>query len=229
MNKREFRDANLDSRIFANKISAKGFTLVELLIITSILAIIALAIASTFAGGLNVYERVQRYGGVQADVLLFLEKIERDLRNTIESSEIDFIGDKETISFAGIIDTIDRRGNHKTSLGRIVYYASGRKNILVREEQDYPQAVLKLSKGKGQSQDLVSIDKIRFSYYYFNPETEEYSWKDEWEVEETKGEGRGTRDEEESEIPLGVKVEVTFKHDGRNTNLFRKVFIPVAG
>ena len=56
----------------------EGFTLVELIIASAILSIIGLTIVSTFSGGLNVYYRMRGYSTVKADVLLAMEKMEKD-------------------------------------------------------------------------------------------------------------------------------------------------------
>lgn len=182
---------------------------------TSILGMIAAAIFTTFSGGLNVYERVQAYGGTQADVLLFLEKIERELRNTFSISGIDFSGDSKRIAFAGLISELDFERNQNISLGKILYYFDGEKGIMVKEEQNYPQAISKSETRKSSSEILLSIENVDFSYYYFDLNKNEYEWKDSWNA----GDG----------IPKGVKVKVTFRNGGRNVTLVRTVLIPVAG
>ena len=67
---------------YAKRITHYGFTLIELMVAASILGLIGLAVLTAFGSGFHVYERVQSYGGVQTDVLLVLEEMERDLRNT---------------------------------------------------------------------------------------------------------------------------------------------------
>jgi len=206
----------------------RGFTLVELLITTTILAIIAVAVISTFAGGLKVYERAQVYGGAQADVLISLEKMERDLRNVLDFSRIDFNGSAKEISFGGLIRTVDSKGNQSVSLGRIFYYFDAMKKELITEEQDYSDAVTAIKKGRGKIKSLAPIEDIKFSYYYSDRDTYAYGWKGSWEVEETKDEEQKAKDEEEDRIPLGVKIEVAFKDGKRIAKLNRTVFIPIA-
>ena len=206
----------------------RGFTLIELLLTTAILAIITVAVVSTFAGGLRVYQRAQAYGGAQADVLISLEKMERDLRNVLDFSEIDFNGDTEEISFGSLIRVVDSEGYQNLSLGRIFYYFDAVKKKLITEEQDYSDAVLEIKKGRGRVKALASIEDIKFSYYYSDEDTQTYEWKDLWKIEETKDEERKTKDEEENRVPLGVKIEVTFKDDNRVVKLDRTIFIPTA-
>ena len=74
-----------------NKLYASNaFTLIELMVSSTILVLIGAAVLTTFASGLHVYERVQSYGGVQADVLLALEQMEHDIANTFMLSEVPF-------------------------------------------------------------------------------------------------------------------------------------------
>ena len=199
----------------ANRQTNKGFTLIELLITTSILGMIAVAIFATFASGLNVYERVQTYGGVQSDVLLSLEKMERDLRSVFSLSGIDFNGDTKKVTFAGLIKKLDAEGKKNVSLGKISYYFDNETGTLVKEEQNYPEAISEIGTGESNFKALAFIEDINFSYYYFNSGMQAYDWKSSW------GAGEG--------IPSGVKVEVTFKDGKRDVKLDRTVLIPVAG
>jgi len=198
----------------ASRKTNKGFTLIEILVTTAILGMIAVAILATFASGLNVYNRVKTYGGIQADVLLSLEKMERDLRNVFSLSGIDFSGDTERVSFAGLIKTVDAEGNRNVSLGKISYYLDSETGTLVKEEQDYPRAVSGVATEDGIFKVLAFIKNIDFSYYYFNVDTQRYDWKGSWSL----GEG----------LPKGIKIEVTFRDGSKDTTLVRTVFIPVA-
>ena len=197
------------------KVNKKAFTLVELLVTASILGMIAVAIFSTFASGLNVYKRVRSYAGAETDVLLALEKMERDLRNIFNFSGIDFIDDSKRIAFAGLVKTFDRAGNQKISLGRISYYLDEGAGTLVKEEQDYPQAISGTEPEQGNSVILAFIEDINFSYYYFDSKAERQDIKSSWDA------GNG--------IPTKVKIEITFTDDGKTIKMDRTVFIPVAG
>ena len=176
---------------------------------------IAVAIFSTFASGLNVYKRVRSYAGTQTDVLLAFEKMERDLRNMFNFSGIDFVGDTKKIAFAGLVKTVDTAGNQKVSLGRISYYLDDETGALVKEEQDYPQAVSGIEAGQSNFKVLAPIEDINFNYYYFNSETEKQDKKGSWSA------GNG--------IPTKVKIEITFTDDSKTVKMDRTVFIPIAG
>ena len=195
-------------------VNKKGFTLVELLVVTSILGMIILAISSTFAGGLNVYKRVQNYSGAQTDALVSLEKIEKDLRNLFSFSGIGFTGNAEKVAFPGLIKEFDSAENQNITLGRISYYFDKKAGALIKEEQNYHQAISEETPGKNNIRVLAYIQSLNFNYYSINPDTKEYSWKGSWAKEEG--------------VPLGVRIEVVFKNGKRDVKLVRPVLIPIS-
>ena len=81
----------------------KGFTLVELLIVASILGMVALAVLSSFDAGFRTFAHIQTFGGTQADVLLAMERFERDVKNAFRLSEITFDGGTKEISFPTVL------------------------------------------------------------------------------------------------------------------------------
>jgi len=196
----------------------RGFTLVELLVTSFILGVISVGIIASFASGLKVYEKVQNYMGSRADVLLALERIERDLRNIVNSSVVEFIGENELISFASVTDD--------GSLGRVLYYVKGARDMFTREEQGYKLATeMKLRKGKGKVKKLVSVRDIDFTYYYYDKEDEEYKWVEVWDPEENGDEGEEISEDER--VPLGVRLEMTFIEGRERITLTRTVLVPV--
>jgi len=197
---------------------SEGFTLIELLITSFILGVISVGIIASFASGLKVYEKVQNYMGSRADVLLALERIERDLRNIVNSSVIEFIGENELISFASVTDD--------GSLGRVLYYVKGARDMFTREEQGYKLATaMKLRKGKGKVKKLVSVRDIDFTFYYYDKEDKEYKWVELWDPEENGDEGEEISEDER--VPLGVRLELTFIEGRERITLTRTVLVPV--
>ena len=201
--------------------NACGFTLIEFLVAAAIMSIISLAVVAMFASGLRVYEKVQNYVGLRADVLIALEKIERDVRNVVSSSSIEFIGDHDDVSFAAI--------TNEGGLGRIMYYVKGRYDVLTREEQAYARAsASKIRKNKGDVTKLVSVKDIDFSYYYYHSDMKEYKWKNKWDLHEDEDDDVSERKiSEEERVPLGIKVELTFREGQRDITLTRTVLIPI--
>jgi len=200
-------------------ISDEGFTLIELMVAASIIGLIGLTILTTFGSGFHVYERVQTFGGVQADVLLSLEEIEKNLKNLFPFSTIGFEGDAQSIAFPTIIETIETVDAEEvvtSSVGKIAYYlddAGDDTKALMSGWKDYSQAVAKIGAAESRKDTLALIENIGFSYFLFDEENQTYSWTNSW-------------DTQEENLPRGVKIEVTFQDGDRNVQLVRTVFIP---
>ena len=191
--------------------------MVELLVTAAILGIISMAVISTFAAGLKVYEKVRNYSDERVDALIALEKMERDILNLVNFSGIDFVGEKEKISFAGL--------TKEGKPGKILYYMrSGMRGALVREEVGYARAISKTNRKRGKTEELAALRDMDFEYYYYNKVTAAYLWKDEWKINEKKKEAL-----EKSEwIPIGVRIKIKFKEGKRYVTLTRSVLIPIS-
>lgn len=215
---------------------AAGFTLIEMMLAAGILAIIGLTIVSTLSGGLNIFYRMESYTTVKADALIAMEKMERDLRNTFCCTGIDFIGSSRKMTFPGLIRTFSAKGLPEESLGSISYYLDDRpkKRALSIEVKKYPKAVKKEDSGKGDITPLAEIEDINFEYYSYDPEAESYSWESLWDKsEEIKEKEDGKKGdlplkEKEYNLPLGVKIEISYKDGDRTITLNRAVFLQPA-
>lgn len=201
-----------------SSVATNGFTLIEVLVSASILGIISLAVLTTFGSGLHVYERIQSYGGLQANVLLALEEMEKDINNTFPLLTVPFKGDAGKIAFAALIDkvvTVEDEEKIIPAIGKISYFVEeedGQK-MLARSKWDYPDATSDAQTQDDQKEFLAQIKEIRFSYYYIDEETMEYGWEESWSSEE-------------GEIPSAVKISLTYEDRGQDIQLERTVLIP---
>ena len=200
----------------------KGFTLVELLIVASILGMVALAVLSSFDAGFRVFAHIQTFGGTQADVLLAMERFERDVKNAFRLSEITFDGGTKEISFPTVVTRLDEEDNERVSLGKITYRFDSSQKAFVVKEEGYAGSVAGEGSGETSSEILAYIEDLNFNYYFYRKEMEgdqervDYGWKAVWNGEE---EG----------LPKGIKIEVVFTNGSRENSLSRTVFIPVGG
>ena len=219
----------------------RGFTLVELMIAAAIMSIIGLVIVSTFAGGLNVYYRMRSYSTVKADVLLALEKMERDIRNTSAFTGIDFIGTSRSITFPALIRSYGAAGAPRMSVGSVSYFIDDRlnKRELAREEKDYSASSMREEGAKRAVVGIAAIEEINFEYYTYDPLSNSYSWKASWDLREERE--KKEREGEENppkkstllkdrpeEIPLGVRVKLGYNDGGKKFMLSRAIFIEPA-
>ncbi|MBI5149198.1 MAG: type II secretion system protein [Candidatus Omnitrophica bacterium] len=200
-----------------------SFTIIELLIAASIMGVVGLAVLSTFGAGLRTFDRVQAFGGPQADVLLFLDQIEHDLRNTLKTAGIKFTGTAQKVSFAALGSKLDEDDNELIYLGEKSYYFDSSQSEVVSEQRDYAQAVSATEPGAGDvtTERVAQVTDLKFKYYFYKETIEneqkkyEYGWKDTWYDEDNP--------------PKGVSVELTFKNGEQEISWQRTVFIPAGG
>lgn len=217
----------------------EGFTLVEMMLVAVLLGIVGLAIGSTFAGGLRIFNRMESYTADKADVLLFVERMERDLRNTFSFKGIDFVGESKRVTFPVILRTFSDKNRVEESPGLVSYYRDDTRTerVFLREEKTYPHAVKKESPEHGDITVLAPIEDISFQYFSYDPQTDTYGWADLWDKpkarEKQKGEGSAQKGVEALEdrfadIPLGVKIKVNYMDGDKILTLSRTVFIKTA-
>jgi prepilin-type N-terminal cleavage/methylation domain-containing protein len=217
----------------------KGFTLIEMMLVAVLLGIVGLAIVATFAGGMKLFHRAESYTAAKADVLLAMEKMERDLRNTFALKGIDFIGEAHRMTFSAILDTASAEDRAGGSLGSVAYFRDDgfSKGALSREEKPYAQAVQKEDLEHGDITALAPIEEINFQYFYFDPEAGTYSWVNSWDRSEARearekgspfAKGVTGSENRQEDIPLGVKIKIKFTDGGRMFTMNRTVFIKTA-
>ncbi|MBI5416251.1 MAG: type II secretion system protein [Candidatus Omnitrophica bacterium] len=203
------------------KKTKEGFTVIELLVAASIMGVVGLAVLSTFGAGLRAFDRVQAFGGPQADVLIFLDQFEHDLRNTLKTSGIKFTGTAQKVSFAVLGSKLDEDDNELAYLGEKSYYFDSAQGAVVSEQRDYAQAVSPSESRDVATARVAQVTGLKFKYYFYKERIEneqkkyEYGWKDTWY--------------DEKNPPKGVSVELTFRNGEQETSWRRTVFIPAGG
>ena len=188
----------------------KSFTLIELLLVVSILAMISLALFNTMANGLKIWERSRKFV-VQEDVAIFFDKFSQDLRNCFLYSKIPFVGKANRIRFATRVKSLKNlEGDHwAEKMGEVEYYFDLTKKNLYLRRASYGQAL----RGEFDTERslIKAIESVRFSYYY------------------AQGNEIVLKDEADSLIPRAVGVEVQF-WDGHTKQSLRKLInIPQGG
>ncbi|MFH1189728.1 MAG: type II secretion system protein [Candidatus Omnitrophota bacterium] len=219
---------------------AAGFTLVEIMLVAGIMAVIGLTIVSTFSGGLKIFYRMEGYNTVKADVLIAIEKMERDLRNTFPYNGMEFMGSSKRVTFPGLTRKLNDKGLPEEFPGSISYYLdeSGRAKALSREDKRYTQAIKKENPERGLVTRLAEIENLSFKYYSYDNESDSYNWAGVWDKSEGIEAGEelnkkpGQEDlllkDKTEKIPLGVKIEISYKDGGEIITLNRAVFIQPA-
>ena len=150
---------------------SRGFTLVEMLLVVSLFAVVALSIYHAFSNGLKVWERGRQFMA-EEDLDIFFDKFSRELRNTFDFSQIGFAGKETSIKFATRIRTpADRAlGLEKDALidqiGGVEYYFDTGKKTIYKKEFNYSQATNQ--KAGAERQMLQRVKAVNFLYFYID-------------------------------------------------------------
>ena len=147
----------------------KGFTLVEVLLVVSLMSLITFSIYNAFANGLRVWERGQRLV-MEEDIAIFFDKLESDARNSFPYSLIPFSGKETSVSFPSLVRVLvaskTEQGKiaYSKQIGQVEYSFDSTKNILYRRESNYSQATQqKFAPGRTI---LSSVRDVQFKYFF---------------------------------------------------------------
>lgn len=185
----------------------RGFTLIELVIVAAILAIISLAVYSTFSSGIKIWQKINQNMPAE-DVDIFFEKFTSDLRNSLKMADISFVGEEDKIEFATLVSS---QRLQKTTVGKIRYRFDDGKDEIIRQKMDYSD--IYNGEDGGEEALLKNIKYTKFQYYAYDTEKQRYLWQDEW-IEE--------------ELPLAVRIEVELKNDEQTGKFIKTVSIPAS-
>lgn len=187
--------------------NTKGaFTLIEILLVSALWAVIALAIYATFNNGVKIWQRVNKEMP-EEDLGIFFEKFRADLRNSFAFKGIGFSGTKHKIEFSTLVNS--QRLNKRT-VGKVAYSYDPISGILEREEKDFSHVY---TEREGMvTQSLKGISFFEFQYYSFDKEKKEYVWQEEWEKEN---------------LPLAVRIGLKFDSFLQKDKFTKTISIPL--
>ncbi len=175
----------------------KCFTLIEVLIAVTIIAVIILSIYSSFNAGITAYKKMDTAFGSFQDARIILSILEADLKNSfIYSEESSFFkGSSSTLDFFSISNTYDKDEEYN-SLCRIKYTLEG--NILKRTVYS-GFAALGADENAHPQELLSGIEKINFEYACISEEDDKaIIWRNFWPQ----------NDNQTGQLPLAVKIKL---------------------
>lgn len=197
-----------------NCAKSRGFTLIEMLLVVSLLGITGIAVYHAISDGLRVWQYSRRFSA-EEDVAIFLEKLAADLQNTQQFSLIRFHGKEDKIVIPAIVrvpaDKKDkaRQGQYLEQLGAVEYSLQKDKRAVRRRQANYSLALKK--RFFEYSVVAAPVERLQFSYYLNDPQRPKPQ--------------KVCKDE----IPLSVEVSIDFVEvNGGIRNIRRLINIPVA-
>ena len=197
------------------RLKLKAFTLVEVLLVASLMAMVGVAIFQSFANGLKLWSRAERLNR-EAQVAIFFEKMAEDLRSAATISSISFKGMGSQVSFATVVMTkADQRSSRASEgfidqLGAVEYRFDPGEHTIFRRQANYAQAL----KGRWQEAAIPvvsGIDELILTY----------------EVSSDKG--FFMKSQVSEGIPSGIMVEVHFNDESGGHQIKRYLAIPTLG
>jgi prepilin-type N-terminal cleavage/methylation domain-containing protein len=192
----------------------RGFTFIEILLVTALMASLSLAVFLCLSNGLKLWHRAQQTI-LQEDVAIFFDKFSADLRNAFSFSTLAVEGREHSFAFPTIVWMRADRGSVRAAeeftdqLGRVRYVFDSTDGVLARQQANYSQGIRQVWADGAPQVLLRGATEVRFKYHF------------------TGEKGDDFRAEAKDSLPSGVEVEVRFG-DGEEERTFRRFFpVPV--
>lgn len=156
-----------------------GFTLVELLIVASIMTFVSGVIVATLTGGFRVWARASDYGVHEQAGLIAFEGIRRDVSNARQFVPIPFEGSASELSFAAVAPYGDPSA--QPELGQLGYYVDLRRGLLCRSF--IPYRLMQRMRLRDRCEVVLeTVQKARFDYYGDEAGSGDASWGTSWDA-----------------------------------------------
>lgn len=186
-------------------------TLVEILLVVSMIAMITTALYNCFFNGMKIWERTREFV-VEEDVAVFFDKISSELRNTFIHSQLTMNGNNTRFSFPTIIRVIkdsekEEEAEYVDQLGQVEYYYDLIERAFLRRQANYGQAVAE--RWQKPQKVISKVDFVKFRYVYVTDNEEKIS------------------DENLEGVPFGVEIEVGFTDKKGRHVLKRLINLPL--
>ena len=176
-----------------------AFTLVEVIIATCIFALIAVGLGSIFISGTKLWQRARNIGVSASQVLLELEGISKNIRQSLDLEEVGFVGKERSFEFPTVI------GN---SIFKIIYDFDNSKKKLFIKKIKYEDILAKKIK-EPAAQEVLGADDVSFEYLIYDTGATSYSWESEFE--------------KKGQVPAVVRISI--KKD--DETIEKSIFVPI--
>jgi hypothetical protein len=190
---------------------ASAFTLVEVLLVSALIAGISLAVFSCLSNGLKLWDR-SRVLMVEEDVSFFMDRLASELRNSFPFSTLAFTGEERALSFPTVVTSkMDRAGSRASEgyaegLGMVQYVFDTSSGNLFRSQANYAQALHNSWAGAR----IVCAGLRDIHFRYFTAGSSDYR------------SSQGTGDV----FPAGIEIELLFMSGSQEKKLRRYIAIP---
>jgi prepilin-type N-terminal cleavage/methylation domain-containing protein len=193
-------------------LQSKGFSLMELLVVVTLLPIVAIAIYANFRSATAVWKQATM-GVSEEDLAIFGNKMDRDLRSAFIYLPMPFQGDDQQMSVATLIVADPALGGTR-AVGQVRYFFDIKKGVIFREEKNVSD-IFKEKPGR-LSMLLEHVSGFHISYFLLDPQYRKYGWKEAW-TPAFKG------------LPLAVKFEFQYNGPDGSQAVSKTFAVPCGG
>lgn len=180
----------------------KAFTLIEILLAMTIFAFIGIGIATTFFSGIKLWQRATSGADLwRNDMILSLEAVSKDLRQSLDIPAIGFEGNSKTFSFPVVSGD---------NIVMTSYSFDAGAKVLARSQAMYKDILEEKINVSTSVKDIVSLDEFSAQYLKADKDAKTLEWKDEWKKED------------------GIFAAVRFKYKAHNEEFQKTIFVPIA-
>jgi prepilin-type N-terminal cleavage/methylation domain-containing protein len=195
-----------------------AFTLIELLIVSSIFSVVMLAVYLAFNTGVFGYKHIEENLDAYQAARQILSRINLDLRNSFSLSDAagrtGFSGSSTELNFLTLVDTFSA-DNFKREFALVSYKLQADK--LLRLCRKNTEALN--DKSEIPAEEMAQGLAIKFSYGYLSLEKQEIVFQDSWGANSRAG-----------ATTLPVAVKISFGLTGiAGQALERTIYLPSAG
>lgn len=199
-----------------------GLSLMELLIATSIFAIIILSIYSAFQTGILSYRKIDSAFEVYQTARIILSRMELDLKNSFAYLEGDskFSGDRQILSFFTIIDSFENEKLY-SNICRLKYEV---KDGILKRTCYRGLDALKENPDVEPEELTSEIKEVRFEYALTSTDPDKLcDWQEIWPPDNNK----------KNTLPLAVKIKLVLiekaKPEEKAVEFNKTVSLPLGG
>lgn len=178
--------------------AAAGFTLVELLLVTLLLPLVAFTAYSNFSSGFRLWKALNE-DVLDEDLYLFEAKAARDFRDGLRTESLPFVGAPDAATFASIAPARKELGGDDAIVEVSYFYDGGTRSIMRRTRDRHE--VFAEKPGRTQV-SLAGVSGFSLSYFFYDATTQAYGWSEAWAGDPV-------------ESPEAVRFEFSFERNGR--------------
>jgi prepilin-type N-terminal cleavage/methylation domain-containing protein len=137
-----------------------GFSLLELMVVVSIIGLVTGVVVASFSGGIRVWESARVLTHVEQELYFAVESVRKDLVNTYRFHGISFSGAEREVSFPALLLVQGEDGLREKRVGSVKYLFNPADQTLNRYTWVFPGGE------DGADREIVAggIRGIRFSY-----------------------------------------------------------------